>query len=107
MKPLFIFSFAVMFIFSLVGMILITNLTHELSHKQDFEDIANNDSICLLRFGDDAIASYSFIVNNNDLDEYERIHKYTEYKALGIDILIWVFYTVCLVVVLSWELDRR
>lgn len=103
MKPLFIISFIIIFLFSFFGMIMATNLTHELSHKQDFKEIASNESVCLLMFEDGAIASYNSNYNKDDVSEYERISKYTEIKAYSTTAVIFIIYLL-FVYFSSWKI---
>ena len=108
MKLKFKISFVVLFLFSLFGLIILTNLVHELSHKQDFKEIKNNlypDSVCLLEIGDDAIASYNFYVKNNSKEEFRIISKYTEIKAYGLSSLISILYLFCFSLVF-WNIRR-
>jgi hypothetical protein len=108
MKSMLKISFVVLFLFSLFGLIIFTNLIHESSHKQDFKEVKNNlypDSICLLEIGDDAIASYNFYTKNNSKEEFERISKYTEIKAYGLSISISILYLFCFSLVF-WNIRR-
>ena len=95
LNKLTIISIAVMFAFSLVGIIMFTNIVHELSHKNDLKGLVYDDKVCILEWGP-AAARYSYTINASRLDEYEHVKSYTEIKAYGINLVIIIFYSLCL-----------
>lgn len=97
MKLKFVIPLIMMFFFSFFGMVIGGNLLHELSHKYDFRKIAYDDTICLLEFGGDEIASYRFYVD--DYTEFDRIEKHTELRAYSISGVYYLIYLICFVMV--------
>lgn len=102
------FSIITLLIFSFFGLIIASNLSHELSHKNDLKDIAKDDYICLLTYPNSLrdliwwpIARYNFKIDENaNLTDYSKITKTTEVKAYLISTgmsLLWVIaYTIAL-----------
>lgn len=84
--------------FAFAGFVFVSNIAHEYSHKQDFKSIAKDGSICLFEIGGNKsffqkdIANYNFKIRDEDELKYEKIRKYTEYKAYGIDFIIFVIF---------------
>lgn len=103
MKTIVMIVFFILFLFSLFGMFIGGNIVHELSHKNDFKNIAYDDEVCVLEFGSDAVASYSFYSNNDT--EFDRISKHTEIKAYSMSSLVYLIYFICLFVILSFLYD--
>lgn len=100
------FSVLILLMSSLIGIIFLQTLFHELSHRDDFKDIAKGRGICLLNypsnltiktFWNDAFAYYSFSVNKTYREEYERIEKYTEWKAYSVLFLIYLVWLFSLI----------
>jgi hypothetical protein len=98
-------AYTILILFSLFGVVLFGTLMHELSHKKDFKEIASDDYLCFLEFNDGALGSYSFHVNNQT--EYERISKYTEIKAYGINVIIFVMYFMCFAIIILHNMDKK
>lgn len=105
----------IIFIFSLFGLVIFTSTIHELSHKQDLKEIAEDDSICILNwplnasiksFYNAPIGYYKHYVNSTNLDEYDKIKKYTEFKAYTTTIIIIITYFVCLFFILNNKLNE-
>lgn len=103
MKTIMMIVFFVLFLFSLFGMFIGGNIVHELSHKHDFSSIAYDDEVCILEYGGESVASYSFYQNNQT--EYDKISKHTEIKAYSMSSIVYLIYFVCLFVILSFLYD--
>ena len=101
------FAFIFIIICSFVGFTLISTLIHEFSHKQDYKDVAINQSICAFYLRDASasnlfdirLGSYYFIYNttNETLAKLEKIESYTEKKAYFLEFLLTLIYGFCLV----------
>lgn len=106
-------SLFIFYIFALIGVITISTILHEYSHKEDYGKISSNGEIALFIIPDDisfkefilngAIAKYNYEYYSKDIDEENRISKYTEFKAYGISLLIFLlFLIVQIVVIYNW-----
>ena len=101
------FAFIFMIICSLAGLVLISTLIHEFSHKQDYEDLAINQSICAFFIPDASLSNlfkmkiggYYFTYNatNETLMKITEIGKYSEKKAYFLEFLFVLIYGFCLI----------
>ena len=93
-------SFVVIMVFSVFGFCVFSYLIHELSHWQDFKDTVIEDRICFRVsnfsfFGENSDgAVYSFFPKANTTEVREKIDKYTEYKAYGIDAFFLILFSI-------------
>lgn len=92
MKRIVMVSLIMIFVFGFIGMTIASTLIHELSHRQDYKRIAKDGDVCILEFNRGALAEYSFNYNKNDTIEYNKITRYTEYKAYALTALIMALY---------------
>lgn len=89
---------AILLFFAFVGMIIIANAVHEFSHRADLHEIALNEEICLLNIplgGESAAAYYRFTLNKSEIDQYNKIEEYTEWKAYALMSPIILIFLVC------------
>ena len=90
-------SFFFIMVFSVFGFVVFSYLIHELSHWQDFKEIATDDRICFrvdnFTFGSDG-ASYWFVPVKGSEEELDRIDRFTEYKAYAVSGVSLVFFCV-------------
>ncbi len=112
----------ILILFAVIGVILTGNILHELSHKQDYEGFAYDDTVCALImdnnltidstftwngmksiFGDDEgrIAFYSYRYNSTSEKEVKEINAWTEKKAYFINFIIFIFFLICFIAVLN------
>ena len=101
------FVFLFIIICSLAGVTLISTLIHEFSHKQDYKDVAINQSICAFYLRDASasnlfdmrVGSYYFTYNatTENLAKIEKIEGYTEKKAYFLEFLFALIYGLCLI----------
>ena len=101
------FRFAILFLLSIIGLILIGNIVHENIHRFDFKEINKTyEDICYLRLGDSISAHYRFAFAEEERNEFERIHEYTEFKAYGMNILLIIIYVFCFFMTLNWIKEK-
>lgn len=108
-KLIAMLCFVVMFIFSFAGMVLIGNIFHELSHRDDLNDIAEDGMLCffeapndfnLLRWNE--VAYYNFRLNKsviNVTERYNEIAKTTEIRAYFKDSIVSLVFIFSLFVI--------
>ncbi len=101
------FSLAILFLLSIIGLVLIGNIIHENIHRLDFKDINKFDEdICYLKLGDDISAHYRFTFTDEESYEVERIRKYAEFRAYGVNIFLIVIYVFCFFMSLNWIKEK-
>jgi len=80
----------------LIGVFVVSSVIHELSHKQDFENLPKyTDGICVLNMPENLTAKnwtaayYYYMYNPTDenVKMVDNIKSYTEYKAYTLDSL--------------------
>lgn len=78
------------FLFALVGMVAVSNIFHELSHRADFHPYVIDEEICFLEFDTVAgsMAHYSFVYDGKNPEIIEKISEYTEIKAIGLSLIV-------------------
>jgi len=99
------FSGFVIIFFSVIGIFLTGIIVHENSHRWDYKSIEKiGEDICYLdelTNGDNKLAYYQFYptqpINQTKINE---IKSYTEYKAYGYTILIYLVYELFLLIFL-------
>ena len=95
-------AFSIIVLFSFFGLFFISVLFHEFSHKQDFKGIAEKGSMCLLTFPESFksfmtdTAHYSYLIQPNNRELYEKILKYTELKAYLVSSVITFIFVFSL-----------
>ena len=94
-------SFFFVIVFSVFGFIVFSYIIHELSHWQDFREIAEDDRICFRidnfsLFGDGA--TYSFYPVEGSEEEIERIRGTRSLRLIQYAVLL-VIFSVCFSVV--------
>lgn len=104
-------AFVLLLVFSLVGVAMLATIFHELSHKEDFKDIATDGEVCVLTYPilsfNGKAGYYKFNISGEDREEYQRISKYTEFKAYAIDAGVWIAWAACLYFILDRRLNER
>jgi len=102
-------SFVFILLFSVFGFVIFSYLAHEISHWQDLKDVAVDDRICFRvsnfsLFGENTDgASYRFFPKEGAEEEVERIERYTELKAYGLDVILLVLFCICFsMVIWNW-----
>ncbi|MEK6880893.1 MAG: hypothetical protein AABY22_14835 [Nanoarchaeota archaeon] len=101
-------AFFVIVAFSIFGLFILSNLIHELSHKQDYRDFVRDDNICLLVLPKkfsllSSAALYSYTLkdlNSTEREEYQKINRVTEFKAYLLDIILAIIFITCLCIIL-------
>lgn len=94
-------AFGIIILFSVVGFLTIGLTAHELFHYYDFKNVSANGNICLFNFPVKNVSLNSFL--NSPLGYYKfdaiaddsKIMKYTEIKAYGISLLIFIVFLAC------------
>ena len=98
--------------FALFGVFVFGTVLHELSHYEDFKEIASNSEVCALTIPTDLSYNtlsnleagyYKFSVSKDNEAEYNKISKYTEIKAYSIDAAIGIVLIICIFIVLLKE----
>ena len=95
-------AFISIIFFSVFGFVVFSYLIHELSHWQDFKEVAEDDRICFridnfsldIRSDNADAAVYTFYPKEGSEKEVERIERYTEYKAYGIDAILLIIFSL-------------
>ena len=100
-------AFILLVLFSIPGLVLVGTLVHEFSHKQDYKDLAINQSICAFYIPEASLSnlfsmrvgSYYFTYNatNETLAKIEEIDRYSEKKAYFLEFLVALIYGFCLI----------
>ncbi len=99
-------SFAVIFLFSLIGLLFSMNAIHELSHVQDFKPIVKEGNLCLFNiptnhstiFSWSATGGYyKYTYNKSDESTYQSINKWSETKAYVIEFIPLFIFVGCLI----------
>ena len=104
-NPIEKISFAILVIFALIGTIFAGTIIHELSHWNDFKDIAENDNICIIEMPADGLSSitdirgtYTYQISEENKEQAASISRYTELKAYSVQfattILLFLVSTV-------------
>ena len=97
-KPIVIISFAILIIFSFVGLLIGGGIIHENIHKSDYRSVSKfSDEMCYLTSGWEGY--YGFEFPDNQQEEVKRVLQYTEFKAYGIQSIITLIYFVAIVMV--------
>ena len=108
-KKLFTFSFGILLLFSVIGIVTSSMIIHELSHKQDFKEISRDGYTALFVIPDNTSfksfitspgAIYNFYPTEGNKEESNRILKYTEIKAYLISTSMILFYIVAMIIVM-------
>lgn len=86
----------IILIFACIGVGYLCSIVHELSHRQDYKDIALESDICLLNM--DFKANHHFTYNKEDTAAVKEIKKYTEIKAYLTSVIITAFFIMVLVI---------
>jgi len=96
--------------FAIFGFVILGNIAHEFSHKEDFSEIDKwDEEICLLvaptKLSDFAgpISYYEFNYNKSEenLEKIAQIQQYTEYKALALNCLILGVFVFSLIIFMN------
>lgn len=104
-------AFYILLIFAFIGFLSLSTFLHELSHKNDMKNIAEEGSICLLNIPDNIslkeklfnlYGSYNFEypINNETISILDKIKKTTEYKAYKYDFLLGAVLIICYITVI-------
>ena len=103
--------FFIIILFALVGVFFTGNILHELSHKQDFEGLVYDDSVCILSLPKNislnnlasesfsSVAFYQYYYNQEDKKEIYEIKEWTEKKAYFFNFLILLVFIICYIIV--------
>jgi len=84
----------VLICFSLTGAWVTSNLLHELSHKQDYKEVPKyNDELCVLTWPSGA-GYYYLEYDKTNTTIVNGITKYTEWKAYGISVLVYMVWAL-------------
>lgn len=112
-------AFSVVIIFAVFGALMMGIILHEMSHRNDFEELSTGDSyICFFSVPEDfqlhhlwsyIPAYYHLEADAEDTAEVMKVNSYTEYKATGITILIYLLFIICFGIVLfkRWKNERK
>lgn len=111
-------SFYGMFLFALIGIMLISTATHELSHFNDFKNYSTGGNVCLFNiptdgknlFTEDAyMGIYSFYMDKDTEEDegYKKTNKYTELKARIFDLIILGIFGFFFYILLCERLENN
>lgn len=101
-------SLVIIIFFVLSGVIFIGNLLHELSHKVDFKDYAEEEELCILTYpklwiNEGVVAYYKFDYNSSFKEEVKETSGYTEFKAYFLNTLLLILFSIVQVVfIMEW-----
>jgi len=100
---LFNISLLILFGFAIFGLVTGATILHELSHKQDYKEVAHDGELCGLVIPNDigdlwngAAGYYSFHYNVSSRPEVDRIDKFTERKAYTVMYALTLIFIVSL-----------
>ena len=97
-KPIVIISFAILFFFSFIGLLIGGGIIHENIHKSDYRNVSKfSDEMCYLTSGWEGY--YGFEFPDDQQEEVNRVIQYTEFKAYGFQSVITLIYFAALVIV--------
>jgi len=115
MKLIYKIAFVIIFLFSLVGMIVMSIALHELTHRWDFRELRADGKIfdeemCLLGYGKHNGQTYAGYYLPHYYPKYEneidKIIKYTEIKAYAVTLTIMIIYEFCFFVIIHYIMKR-
>lgn len=108
MSKVVIIAYLILLLFAFFGLVVGGNLIHELSHQQDFKEYTYNNNICYLalpsnftikNFFSGSGAFYSYSNTDENQREIDRISRYTEWKAYGLDGVLAFIFIISLIIV--------
>jgi len=97
-------GYSILILFSILGMLSLSVLVHEVSHRNDFKDYVKSSEMCLFYVGEelDALGYYSFtyLPGARKDPNVKEIMEWTEFKAyskMAVVMLIWALGIVLVI----------
>lgn len=112
MRKLLIFSYLIVFLFGLLGIIFFSTIIHEYQHMRDFRNTnitLEDEKIVInvpLKWKNimDTEGVYSIKIKLSEYDSAQEQTKYTEFKAYTFSIILICIFTLCFIYI-SYKME--